>query len=266
MVSREDPMGNQERLNRFYTEESPEELRLAEGGAQRVEFETARLYLRRYLPAASSVLDSCAGTGVYAFHLAHGGHRVAAGDLVERNVHFLRRHKDAPLLDWIGTLDALDLSGFGDDTFDAVLCMGALYHLHTEKERARAVEESLRVLKPGGLLFATYMNRYAVIQNNALGPLSNLDEILRYAQDGQEGVFYASTPEETSALLRGFALETLCHLSLDGITNFLYTTAGLLDEQGLRRWETYHLSSCEVPSLLGAGYHNMIIGKKPASA
>ena len=45
--------------------------------------------------------------------------------------------------------------------FDHVLLMGPLYHLQSEEDRIQAVETSLRLLKPGGLLFASFINLYS---------------------------------------------------------------------------------------------------------
>ena len=57
---------------------------------------------------------------------------------------------------------ALDLSRFTDASFDLVLVMGPLYHLVEPSDRDRAIREALRVLAPGGLLFASFITRYAV--------------------------------------------------------------------------------------------------------
>ncbi len=254
-------MENLSSMSAFYESSSPEELRLAKGSAQRLEFEVASAAMQRLLPPASRVLDSCAGTGIYASFLAGLGHRVTAGDYVARNVRAMQA-AGGPL-EKVIELDARNLGCFPDETFDAVLCMGALYHLHEESERRQVVAESLRVLRRGGLLFASYMNRYAVIQNNARGALENLDEFFQFLQDGREGVFYASTPEEMESMMAGCGAEKHSHISMDGIANFLFTTAGLLDETGLRHWGAYHKATCAVPSLLGAGYHNLYIGRKP---
>lgn len=252
-----------DKLAAFYENEGEEELRLLPEGAHYLEFLTAARYLFRYLPAGCDILDSCAGTGAYAFYLAQQGHRVTAGDIVPYNVDRMRaKQAEAPRLAGLYQGDAGELSAFAGQSFDAVLCMGALYHMEEEAQRRRVVEESLRVLRDGGLLACTYMNRYAVILNNAVGPLDNLEEILRFAKDGREGIFYASTPEETAALLAGYGLEILCHVALDGVSNFLHTTAGLLDDTGFRRWREYHFAVCEVPSLLGCSYHNLILCRK----
>ena len=53
--------------------------------------------------------------------------------------------------------DAMDLSRFPDNTFDVVFLMGPMYHIMSEKNRIRALAEAKRVLKPGGLLFTSFI-------------------------------------------------------------------------------------------------------------
>lgn len=255
-------MSDLDNLISFYENEGEEEPRLQENGPHFLEFLTASRYLERYLSPNCRVLDSCAGTGAYAFHLAGLGYRVTAGDLVAHNVAVMEEKRQSkPVLEEIYIGDALDLSRFRDASFDAVLCMGALYHLHAAGDRRRVVMESIRLLGENGLFACTYMNRYAVILNNTSGSLDNLDDILTFAKEGNEDIFYASTPEETEALMASCGLEQVCHVALDGMSNFLHGAAGLLDEQGFLRWRDYHLATCETPSLLGSSYHNLYIGR-----
>lgn len=42
---------------------------------------------------------------------------------------------------------------FKNDTFDAIICVAVLHHLSSYERRRQAVNEMLRVLKPGGQLF-----------------------------------------------------------------------------------------------------------------
>ncbi len=252
-----------EQMQAFYENEGREQLRFMEGNPHYLEFLTASHYLLRTLKPGSRILDSCAGAGAYALLLARQGHMVTAGDIVPYNVELMEQaQSQEPLLSEIYCGDTLDLSRFAPESFDAVLCMGALYHLHDPAERQRAVSESLRVLKPGGILACTYMNRYAVILNNIAGDVENIDEILSFVQDGHEGIFYASTPEENIQLISDFGVQVLHHVALDGVSIFLHDTTGLISDEGLQRFKEYHFAVCEVPSLLGCSYHNLLIGRK----
>lgn len=258
-------MDNIEKLREFYENEGEEELRLTQSGVHKLEFLTATAYLDRYLKPGSKILDSCAGSGAYSFYLAGRGHAVTAGDIVPYNVEIInkkQKQKISPPLEEIYLGDALELSRFSDECFDASLLMGVLYHLDDAAGRRRAIEESLRVTRAGGLFACTYMNCHAVILNNAAGSLDNIGEVMQFLKDGKEGIFYASTPAETEGLLRECGVTPVCHVALDGMACLMRETAGLIDDTGLERWREYHLASCEEPSLLGYSYHCMIIGKK----
>ncbi len=251
-----------EKLEAFYTGEGKEELRLQKESPHYLEYLTATKYLDKYLPPCSKILDNCAGSGAYAFYLAERGHAVTAGDVVPVNVDALtRRQGETDLLAEVYLGDAAELSRFEDGSFDAVLCMGALYHLPEASDRERALDEALRVLAPGGLLVFTYMNRHAVILNNSSGSLENIDDILKFAEDGLEGVFYASTPEEILQMTQGRGIEKLAHAGLDGMACFMTQTAGRLNKKGAERWRRYHFAACETPSLLGYSYHCIFVGR-----
>jgi SAM-dependent methyltransferase len=147
-----------------------------------------------------------------------------------------------------------------NSSFQAVLCMGALYHLPREDQRRRVVRESLRLLTPGGIFICTYLNRHGVILQNCVDSMENLDEILQFAQDGREGIFYAATPAEIEMLMSEAGLTRLCHIALDGMSAFLHHVSRRINDEGLRQYCVYHRLTCEDPYLLGSGYHNMYIG------
>jgi SAM-dependent methyltransferase len=56
--------------------------------------------------------------------------------------------------------DARDLR-FDDQTAHGALLLGPLYHLTRREDRLRALREAHRVLRPGGVLFAAAISRYA---------------------------------------------------------------------------------------------------------
>jgi ubiquinone/menaquinone biosynthesis C-methylase UbiE len=50
---------------------------------------------------------------------------------------------------------------FSEESFDAVLLLGPLYHLGDAAERVKALREARRVCRSGGLVFAAAISRFA---------------------------------------------------------------------------------------------------------
>ncbi|HEV8558797.1 MAG TPA: methyltransferase domain-containing protein [Actinophytocola sp.] len=48
-----------------------------------------------------------------------------------------------------------------DGTYDATLLLGPLYHLLDRDDRVRALSEAARVIRPGGLVLAAAISRFA---------------------------------------------------------------------------------------------------------
>lgn len=256
-------MDHYQKLTHFYENEGKEDLRFQKDDVHYLEFLTATKYLEKYLPKNATILDNCAGTGAYSFHLAQNNHQVTATDIVPYNVKIIQeRQSQTPILKETLQADCQHMPMFSDNSFNAVLCMGALYHLPEPQQRKQAITESLRVLSPDGLLACTYMNRYAVIMGNAVGDLDNILEILTFLKDGHADIFYTSTPEEMLETIKEFPVEVLCHVALDGMAAFLLHFTQYITKDGLQHWRQYHLATCEAPSLLGASYHNMLILRK----
>jgi SAM-dependent methyltransferase len=142
----------------FY--ESGRELgRLSDGSlAGPLEFERTIELLDRYLPReARFVLDVGGGPGTYAVWLEQRGHAVRLLDPVHRHVEHARALGIEAQLGEAGQLPEADA------TVDAVLLMGPLYHLTGAEERLRALREARRVLRPGGVLIATAISRFAAL-------------------------------------------------------------------------------------------------------
>ena len=89
-------------------------------------------------------------------------------ELVESNIEKFRENliKTSETLDLtLEQGDALDLSRFPDESFDAVLVLGPLYHLITKEEQRKALLEAKRVLKKEGYLITAYIMNEPVIIN-----------------------------------------------------------------------------------------------------
>jgi ubiquinone/menaquinone biosynthesis C-methylase UbiE len=157
-----------------------------------LERERTREILSRFLPAAPAlVLDIGGGPGSHACWLAKQGYEVHLIDItplhVEMAIEASRQQPEAPLAGaTIGDACSLPLPA---ETADAVLILGPLYHLTEKQDRLLALAEAHRVLKPGGVLFAVGVSKFAsTIDGMRLGFLKDarFAEIVdRDLKDGQ---------------------------------------------------------------------------------
>ena len=112
----------------------------------------------RYIRPGDTILDIGGGPGHYSIHYARQGHAVTLLDLSDENVRFAKKKaRQYGVKITAAQGNALDLSRFADDSFDAVFMMGPLYHLMNEESRLQAIREAKRVLKPGGHLFCSFI-------------------------------------------------------------------------------------------------------------
>jgi ubiquinone/menaquinone biosynthesis C-methylase UbiE len=133
-------------------------------GLGRLEFERLKHLLSRFFPTPpATVADVGGGPGSYAAWLASRGYAVQLIDPiplhVEQALEVSSRQPACPIASCrVG--DARELP-FEDRTFDAALLHGPLYHLTERMDRVRALSECRRVLRPGGVLAAVAISRYA---------------------------------------------------------------------------------------------------------
>jgi SAM-dependent methyltransferase len=133
-----------------------ERVRLTSGNA-RLEFLRTWDVLRRVLPEApASVLDVGGATGVYAGPLAEAGYRVQVVDPVPEHVAEAERLPRVTAV--VGDARALPAA---EHSVDAVLLLGPLYHLPERAERVAVWREAARVVRPGGVVVAATISRFA---------------------------------------------------------------------------------------------------------
>jgi SAM-dependent methyltransferase len=140
-----------------------EDGRLFRNGEPRLEFVRTMELLERFLPLPPQrVLDVGGGTGIYAAQLAMAGYQVHLVDLIERHVNeATARAALQPANSFSAAVgDARQLKE-DDQSYDVVLLPGPLYHLVERSDRLGALREARRVLRPGGLVMAATISRFA---------------------------------------------------------------------------------------------------------
>ncbi|MCL2415948.1 MAG: class I SAM-dependent methyltransferase [Defluviitaleaceae bacterium] len=249
-------------LINYYEDDYNEHVRLFKDNYHQVEYLTTIHFLDKYISPKSRILDACAGTGIYAFHLAKHGHAVTACDLVGGHVEIMRKDEKAGSLEDIRIANVLDMSEFENGTFDVVMCMGALYHLMHIKERRECIKECLRILKPNGLAIFSYINRNAVYIHKFARNSGNSESRAQVMENGINGIFYGMDFDEANNLFDEFPMEKIDHIGTSGITYPLYQQLNSLNQEDFAAYMKYHLATCRQPSILGHSMHGLFIGTK----
>lgn len=129
-----------------------------------IELMRSQELLRRFLPPPPAVvLDVGGGAGIYTLWLARLGYEVHLVDAMPLHIEQARQASQAQpeaSLASAGVGDARKLN-FPTASADAVLLMGPLYHLIEREDRLAALREAWRVLRPGGVVAAVSISRYA---------------------------------------------------------------------------------------------------------
>lgn len=165
--------------------------------------------------------------------------------------------------------NALELKEY-EQRYDAILLMGPLYHLTQESDRKKAVEGALRLLKPNGIIFASFISNYAPIQDylKMLYPIESVDELLVFLEDGTNSgdkgftTAYFTDYKEAKDLMNGFGLTQLAFIGVENILGTKETEINTLEESSYNKWLEicYHLGKDE--NLMGTSEHFLYIGRK----
>ena len=212
------------------------------------------------------IADIGAGTGRYSIELCHRGYDVTAVELVKHNLEILRA-KHENIKTWQG--DARSLPFLEDETFDVTLLFGPLYHLHGDEEKLKALKESKRITKKGGIILVAYvMNEYSVIMYGFHGHHmkqaveSGMIDQEFHCTDLANDLYNYSRLEDIYALSDYAGLTRERILSQDGPANHMRRVLNAMDEDEFQLFIQYQLSVCERPELLGAGCHTLDILRK----
>ena len=172
-------MGPRGALVQPYYDQDAEEERLLVGAGP-LEFLRTKQLLTRFLQPQSRIADVGGGTGRYAEWLSDEGHDVELVDPMPLHVSRAEARAGGRFAVRLG--DARELP-FADETFDAVLLLGPLYHLDAREERLRALHQAVRVCRHGGIVAAAAISRLAPLLGSARSRSILVPEVLANVRD-----------------------------------------------------------------------------------
>jgi ubiquinone/menaquinone biosynthesis C-methylase UbiE len=238
-----------------------------------VEFIVTMRYVHRFMePMRGAItdrplrlIDIGAGTGRYAVPLADEGLEVCAVEPVKHNLSRMKAKSDR-----IKCMqrDARDMHGVSNGYYDIALMLGPMYHLFSHEDKLKALKETIRVMRTGGVIFVGYcMNEYAVV-TYALneGHLSECLQAGRFTDDyhtisHEEDIYDYVRIEDIDRLMRDGGLKREILFSPDGPTNYIRKTLKKLSDEEFDRYVDYVASIAERHDLIGAAAHTVDVLK-----
>lgn len=236
----------------------------------RVEYLTTMRYIEKYLHPGMRILEIGAATGRYSHALAQAGYQVDAVVLVQHNIEIFKEKTMPGENVSIRQGNALDLNFFPDNTFDMTLVLGPMYHLFTVEDQKLALSETIRVTKPGGVIFAAYCGNEATMIQYCFGRgmlmeqryRDLVDPVTFKASSDPSELFQLYRKEEIDALMADFPVRRLHYVGTDMVTNYMRAAINEMEEELYEMYLRYHFTICERADLVGASHHILDIFRK----
>jgi ubiquinone/menaquinone biosynthesis C-methylase UbiE len=212
------------------------------------------------LPRGARVLDVGCGTGEYVARVTELGFEAAglepAQGMRERAVE---KNPGGDIRDGVATS-----LPWPDGHFDLVLCIEVLRYLHRADLRA-ALGEMCRVLKPGGRMFLTMVNRYALDGFWLHYKLKRLARLGRVTTDAPHCEFVTPAEINSELLRAGFS-----HVESRGVLfapmRLVYKVSNRLGAFIAKHAEPIDDAICRVPATVCFAGHLIVLGTKSRDA
>lgn len=270
---------SKQKVKAFYGQDEHYEFnRLIQDAFHRLELDTTLYFIDKFMPEAGHILDAGGGPGRYTMEMAKRGFTVSHLDLnpnySEYTKNVMAENDLSKYLASSDEGDICDLSRFEDSTFDGVLCLGGpLSHVLDRNERKEAINELIRVTKPGSYIFCSVIGRLALLCR-VLTDFPNeltMDKYIRYRDtgdyDGSQG-FTACHFFLADDLKKAFDSQDIDFVELIGLeglssanpdsVNKLYEN----DKEAFEIWWQTHLKLCTHPAVVDTSQHMMIVCRK----
>lgn len=245
-----------------------------------IEFASTLNLIARYFPPQGHVVDIGCGPGRYALELRRRGYSITLVEPAEKELAFAEEQFAQAQLraERFVAADARNLEGLRAGMFDAALMLGPLIHIVERTERAQALAELMRVLKPGGTAIISYLNSWGLIRTGLTDfPARYQDASFLRAMLGEIAfpeplsgftVCYWSTPPIAHHELSEAGLEVISYASAEGVAGGMWPIVEKLaatDPVAYANLVEFAAETCELPQFRDSGDHLHFVVRKPTA-
>ena len=193
---------------------------------------------------------------------------VTAVELVDKNLEILREKSKG-----IGNIksiqgDATKLDTLEDNCFDLTLVFGPLYHLYEKEEVNKAIDEAIRVSKPGGVIMFAFISVYAIMYSNYFYGNWSLGQAENFTNDNKvrhfkEQLFTGYDISEFEDIFKTKNVTYITTTGVDGLIEPIEHRGDFsISEYDFKKLSDWYMSHSEKRELLGNTNHLLYICKK----
>lgn len=155
-----------EDVKKYYDDFAENEWNRLNNSYSKVEYASTLYLIEKYFPKTGNIIDIGSGPGRYSLALLKRGYNVSLLDLSKNELEIAKKKIEESNLkaEQYHCKSALELEFLEDESFDGVLVMGPLYHLHGAKERQKVLKDTYRILKKDGVALISYINTWGTLR------------------------------------------------------------------------------------------------------
>ncbi len=252
--------------------------RLTKTPAREVQLAVHNDVLTRHIQQNDKVLEIGAGPGRFTYSLCDLAAKVTVTDI--SNVQLSLNKDNAEKLGF-GTsvsewrqLDICDMSCFADASFDAVVAFGGPLSYVLDKRHV-AIQECIRVTKPGGAILMSVMCLWGTIHQYLDGVLGfSCEDNLRIIESGDLTQSNLKMATHNCHLFRSYELRAFLELhslkmvdiAASNVLTPVHSESLLEIRKDETKWKQVldmELIACREPGSLDAGTHIIAVARKP---
>lgn len=242
-----------------------------------VEFKSTLYLIDKYFNKGGKVIDIGSGPGRYSIELLKRGYDVELLDLSqnELNIAKIEIEKLGLAANNYHCKSALELESFEDESFDNILVMGPMYHLHSRDDREKVLIEVNRILKKNGVAIIAYINTWGALKAAVTEfPLEFVDDEkfesylngdLSFSEEESFTKTYFTTTDKAIKEVESAGFKVISYAGAEGFLSGIFSDIKNLANINPEIYENFinaAAKNCELKQYRDATEHVNIVVKK----